>query len=185
MSAVVGSSIVIKNAEILEPQAAHFGVSADNFLSSVPTIGMQAVEMAHSGLVFVGHRPRGLTRPELQARELFEDAYRGPSRGKSRYSEHEGRTIKAFVPESVQDFCKERNISTLAVSRVGLQLLSFATYEGASIGVGLDVYAKRCPGKRGVLDSRLAFSVSSINTIIMTRNKANISDRLGAKFGRK
>jgi hypothetical protein len=66
--------IVANNPELIASEAAHFGVSVDNFISSAPAIGMEAFEIAHNGLVIVGPG-NSFSRRELSTKQLFAGAY--------------------------------------------------------------------------------------------------------------
>jgi hypothetical protein len=162
--------IVANNPELIASEAAHFGVSVDNFISSAPAIGMEAFEIAHNGLVIVGPG-NSFSRRELSTKQLFAGAYNTQGSPKIVSLNEDDDTVKAFVPEDVFEFCERRNIRPISVAKVGVKVLQFAMAEGAGIGIGLSVFARKTPTKLGALDSELLFSISPINMIIMERKK--------------
>lgn len=180
-------TFIAQNPEYFDPYAAHFGVSVDNYLSSVPVIGMEAVEIAQSGLVIVGPKVSsyGSRRHELRPKKLFAGAYKHATAGsESENTDISHSVIETIIPEVVDDFSKKRNIPPLAVIRVGAQLLEFTVRVGAGLGTGLDVYANRTRTHKGSLDSKLEFAISPINTVNMERTKYKLMGRVKNKLRR-
>lgn len=174
------------NPEVLAIPAAHFGVSVDNYLSSVPVIGIEGIEIAHSGLIVVGPKAGHTARQELRPAEWFRGVYNISSNADDyKSTESTSEPVDALIPEVVDDFCKERNIHPIVAAKVGARLLRFASITGAGIGVDLEVFAQRTLHNKGLLDSTLSFSISSINTIIMQRNKSSGLEKLKARFAHR
>lgn len=163
-------SFVLHDAKSVAIEAAHFGVSAEHYLSSMPDIGMQAIEIAHSGLVIANPNLYGQSR-DLTPKKLFLDAYDDVPTSSVPGLENNSSAITAYIPEQVEEFCVRRNIPPVAAARVGMKVLHYASSTEAGLSDDLAVYAKRKSGKKGILESNLSFSVSPINMIIMTRKK--------------
>ena len=170
--------IEVHNPQAIIPYAEHFGVSVENFISSAPDIGIQAVEIAHSGLAIANPEDR-LSSRLLSPQDLFKGTYEdNDTRPDSENISHgsDSYIAKAIIPEHVEDFSKQRNISPIVVSRVGMRVLTFAVEADAGVGADLGVYKGRTRYKKGKIDSHLVFSISTINTIAMSRvNRSKLS----------
>jgi hypothetical protein len=160
---------VLLNPRPIAAEAAHFGVPAEHYLSSTPDIGMQAIEIAHSGLVIANPKIYGQSR-DLTPAQLFLGVYDETPSNNVR-NEDGSAAITAYIPEQVEELCKGRNIPTIAAARVGMKVLRYAFANEAGLSADLGVYADRSPRKKGKLESTLSFSISPINMILMHRKR--------------
>jgi hypothetical protein len=155
--------------------AAHFGVPPENFMSSTPAAGVIGLDIGQGGLTVVGknmYDRDSYLRPE----RLFDGVY-GSSRTTSQAAAGEVRRAELIISDEIEEFCDRRNISPLALARIGAGLLVFAVQSNASPGTDLAVRHTKLGGKIGKLDSRLSFSISPINTIIVARKRAGLLRR--------
>jgi hypothetical protein len=170
------------NAAFYERRAEYFGVSVDNYFDSLPDIGMQAMEIGQSGLTILSPANNSITRRSLQPSDLFQGSF---SQRNETSDEVQFDTEGTYaVPESVEEYCRHRNISSFSLLRIGTALLDFAQESNARPGIALDVYKDRDrkPLKKGTLDSTLSFKISPINFITMQRKPANVFTKTKRKL---
>jgi hypothetical protein len=154
-----------------EVSSAHFGVSVDNYISSMPLVGMEAVNIAQRGLAI------GLSSSfYANSKVLFTGAYgENQSTAASTNLEQSPRTYR--MPDEVCEFAAARNIEPLVIARVGAILMTYVSVYEVPLEKKMPIVRYSNNPKDGKLDSFLKLSLSPLNMIIPTRLKPTLIER--------
>ena len=151
--------------------SAHFGVSIDNFISSLPQVGMEAVNIAQGGFAI------GLTeRQYITSKILFHGAYE--VRSSSAGNETRKATGTYRIPDEVCEFAQSRNIDPIVITRVGASLLNLVASYNVALESKMPVRKYKTKPSEGKLDSFLKLSISPLNMVIPTSVKPTITEKL-------
>ena len=154
--------------------AAYYGVSQQNFFSSLSPIGKIGFEVGQAGLAITGANPRNALLPQTLFTGVYAESedreYASPPSSDIQKTEH-------VFPDEINEYSLERNISPLVIVRVGIKILYYAMNEHAGPNADLNVHQVKLGGKIGKLDSKISFSISPINTIIAARRKVGLFEK--------
>lgn len=160
----------VPNYNEAESDAAHFGVSLDNFIASWPSTGIEPFSYGQHGHSFVAER--GSTVYMLPPRSLFYKAY------ENRYnpaSSKQEETLKSYlIPDNVVDFASERNVDPKVIVKVGMQLLAWASRIDLPIGHSFYAVKDRSSNKKGKITAEFEFAISPINTVILQERQRHL-----------
>ncbi len=164
--------------ETYEPLANHFGISVDNYLSSMPLVGVEAVTIAQSGLAI-----QLAQREYIASTALFKGAYSDSRKVQSPPTPEVPKSTRTYrIPDEVSDFAHSRNIKPLVIVRVGDTLLRSMYRYNVTLNTRMPLCRYDAPFNKVKLESWLALAISPLNMIVPHRMEATLMDKIKHKF---